>query len=148
MDSLRSEKAYRGWGHDITDQETPLEAGLGFAVAFGKVEDFIGKDALLRQREQRLTRRLVVFTVDDPEPLLLGDEPIFRDGRLVGRITSGSFGHTLGRSIGMGYVENSEGVAPGFIRSASYELEIATERFRASPHLRPPYDPRGERLRA
>ena len=148
MDSLRSEKAYRGWGHDITDQETPLEAGLGFAVAFDKGGDFIGRDALLSQREQRLTRRLVVFTVDDPEPLLLGDEPIFRDGRLVGRITSASFGHTLGRSIGMGYVENGGGVAPEFIRSGSYELEIATERFPASPHLRPPYDPRGERVRA
>ena len=84
MDSLRIEKAYRAWGLDITDQETPLEAGLGFAVGFDKGSDFIGREALLCQRQEGLARRLAVFTVDDPEPLLLGDEPIYRDGVLVG----------------------------------------------------------------
>ena len=81
MESLRCEKAYRSWGTDITDQDTPLEAGLGFAVALDKGPEFTGRDALLRQREEGLKRRFVVFTLDDPEPLVLGDEPIYRDGR-------------------------------------------------------------------
>ena len=148
MDSLRSEKAYRAWGLDIIDMDTPLEAGLGFAVALDKEAEFIGKEALLRQRENGLTKRLVVFTVDDPEPLLLGDEPIYRDGELVGRTTSGAYGHTLGRSVGMGYVEGRDGVDAAYIRSGSYEIEIAAERFPATAHLRPPYDPKSERVRA
>ena len=85
---------------------------------------------------------------DDPEPLLLGEEPIFRDGVVVGRITSGAYGHTLGRSVGMGYVENEEGVNAGYIRSGSYEIEVLTERYPASPTLRAPYDPKGEQVRA
>ena len=148
MESLRVEKAYRAWGLDITDQETPLEAGLGFAVGFEKGSDFLGREALLRQRQAGLARRLAVFTVDDPEPLLLGDEPIYRDGVLVGRTTSGAFGHTLGSSIGMGYVENGDGVDRRFIMSGSYEVEILAQRFSATPGLRPPYDPKSERVRA
>ena len=147
MDSLRSEKAYRGWGHDITDMETPLEAGLGFAVGFDNGADFIGRDALLRQREGSLKRRLAVFTLDDPEPLLLGDEPVYRDGQLVGRITSGAYGHTLGRSVGMGYVESEDGVDAAYIRGGSYELELLTERYPATATLRAPYDPKSERVR-
>ena len=148
MDTLRIEKGYRAWGHDITDQDTPLEAGLTFAVAFDKSADFIGRDALLRQREQGMTRRLVMFTLDDPEPYLLGNEPIYRDGVVVGRITSGFYGHTVGRSVGMGYVGNESGVDTDFIRAGAYELELATERFPASASLRAPYDPRGERVRS
>ena len=131
----------------VAAPDTPLEAGLRFVVAFDKSADFIGRDALLRQREEGLNRRLVIFTLGDPEPLLWGDEPIFRDGVLVGRITSGTFGHTLGRSVGMGYVSNAGGVDAEFIRSGKYEIEIATKRCRASPHLRPPYDPRNLRVR-
>ena len=147
MDSLRIEKGYRAWGLDITDQETPLEAGLGFAVAFDKGSGFIGRDALLRQRERGLQRRLAMFTLDDPEPLLHGDEPIYRDGALAGRTTSGAFGHTVGRSVGMGYVESDDGVDAASIRSGTYEIEVLAERFAAKASLRPPYDPRGERVR-
>ena len=89
-----------------------------------------------------------MFTIDDPEPLLLGDEPIYRDGVLVGRITSGSYGHTLGRSVGMGYVESEGGVDSAYIRAGSYEIEIMTERHTATATLRAPYDPNGDRLRA
>src|SRR5207247_2051765 len=103
MDSLRMEKGYRSWGHDIGSEDTPLEAGLSFAVAFKK-DGFAGRDALLRHRDTSLARRLVMFTLADPQPLLLGDEPIYRDGVLVGRITSGAYGHTLGRPVGMGFV--------------------------------------------
>ena len=145
MDSLRMEKAYRAWGLDIVDQDTPLEAGLRFAVDFDT--DFIGKGALLRQREVGLNKRLAVFAVDDPEPILLGDEPIFRDGEPVGRITSASYGHTVGRSVGMGYVENESGIDADFVRSGTYELEIMTARHPATASFRPAYDPRGERVR-
>src|SRR5207248_2921447 len=113
MDSLRMEKGYRSWGHDIGGEDTPLEAGLGFAVAFKK-DGFVGREVLLRQRDKPLARRLVMFTLADSEPLLLGDEPIYRDGVLVGRITSGAYGHTLGRSVGMGYVTHADGVDAGF----------------------------------
>ena len=148
MDSLRGEKAYRGWAHDVTDMDTPLEAGLGFAVAFDKNTEFIGREALLRQREEGLKRRLVVFTVDDAEPLLLGNEPIYRDSRIVGRLTSGTYGHTLGRSVGMGYIENEEGVTSSYVKTGAYEIEIAAERYAATPTLRSPYDPNNERVRA
>ena len=147
LESLRVEKAYRAWGLDISDQETPLEAGLSFAVAFDKPAGFNGKEALLRQRREGLKKRLAVFTLDDPEPLLLGDEPIYRDGKLVGRTTSGAFGHTVGRSVGMGYVEHEEGVDPAFIRSGSYEIEVLAERQTANAGLRAAYDADGERVR-
>ena len=146
MDSLRLERGYRSWGHDIGGEDTPLEAGLGFAVAFKK-DGFVGRDALLRQRDRPLARRLVMFTLDDPEPLLLGDEPIWRDGVLVGRITSGACGHTLGRSVGMGYVTHADGVDAAFLRTGRWELEIATERVPATAQLEPPYDPTSARVR-
>jgi 4-methylaminobutanoate oxidase (formaldehyde-forming) len=146
MDSLRLEKGYRSWGHDIGPDDTPLEAGLGFAVAFQK-EGFTGREALLRQRDAPLARRLVLFTLDDPEPLLLGDEPIWRDGALVGRITSAAYGHTLGRSVGMGYVTHPGGVDAALVRAGRWELEIATERFPAMARLEPPYDPTSARVR-
>jgi 4-methylaminobutanoate oxidase (formaldehyde-forming) len=146
MESLRIEKGYRAWGPDLTDQDTPLEAGLGFAIAFKKATEFNGKNALLRQLEQGVKRRLVMFTLDDPEPLLLGDEPIYRNGELAGRITSGSYGHTIGRSVGMGYVENKAGVNGAYIRSGNYEIEIKSDRFKATASLRSPYDPEGKNV--
>jgi glycine cleavage system T protein len=146
MDSLRMEKGYRSWGHDIGGDDTPLQAGLGFAVALKK-DAFVGRDALLRQRDKPLTRRLVMFTLDDAAPLLLGDEPIYRDGVLVGRITSGAYGHTLGRSVGMGYVTHADGVDAAFVRAGRWQLEIALGRFAATAHLEPPYDPKSARVR-
>jgi len=149
LNSLRIEKAYRHWGHDMTDEDTLLEAGLAFTAAWDKPGGFIGREALLRQRERGLARRLAIFALEDPEPLLYHNEPIWRDGRLVGRISSGMYGHTLGRSIGLGYVRNDAGPATAeWIAAASYELEIATERFPATVSLRPPYDPGNERIRS
>jgi len=147
MDTLRMEKGYRSWGHDIGGEDTPLEAGLGFAVAFKK-DGFVGRDALLRQREAPLGRRLVMFNLADPEPLLLGDEPIWRDGVLIGRITSAAYGHTLGRSVGMGYVSHAGGVDAAFVKSGRWELELATDRFAAVASLEPLYDPTSARVRA
>ncbi|GIT26474.1 MAG: hypothetical protein CM1200mP41_25180 [Gammaproteobacteria bacterium] len=101
LNSLRIEKAFRHWGHDISDEDTPLEAGLGFAVDFGKPGGFLGEAALLKQREQPLTRRLIQFLVNDPEPLLYHDEPIWRDDVRVGRTTSGMYGHSLVVQLGL-----------------------------------------------
>ncbi|MGA0595882.1 GcvT family protein [Enterovirga sp. CN4-39] len=148
MNSLRMEKGYRHWGHDITDEDTPLEAGLGFAVAMNKPGEFIGREALLRQKERGLTRRLVQFSLDDPEPLLYHNEPILRDGTIVGRVTSGMFGHTIGRSIGLGYVENrGEVVTADFINGGGFEIEVAGSRFKATASLKPFYDPGNLRVK-
>jgi 4-methylaminobutanoate oxidase (formaldehyde-forming) len=150
MDSLRIEKAYRHWGHDISDEVTSLEAGLDFTHAWDKPNGFIGRDALLRAKEAGPPRRrLCVFRLDDPAPLLYHNEPIWRSGELVGRITSAWYGHTLGRAIGLGYVRNDgpEGALPEWIATGTYELEVANERFPASVSLKAFYDPRNERIR-
>jgi 4-methylaminobutanoate oxidase (formaldehyde-forming) len=147
LDSLRLEKAYRHWGHDIADEDTPLEAGLAFACAFDKATPFIGRDALLAQRQRTATKRLVQFKPLDPEPLLFHDEPIVMDGDRIGLLTSGSYGHTLGAAIGMGWVRHPDGVTPDLLRSARFEIEIAGERYPAAGSLHAFYDPKGERLR-
>lgn len=147
MDSLRLEKAYRHWGHDITDEDTALEAGLAFACAFGKETGFIGKQALLRQKEGGVKKRLVQFALEDPLPLLYRNEPIYRDGAMVGLITSGSYGHTLGRSVGLGYVRNEGGVDAGFVLGGKYEIDVAGIRYAARASLKPMYDPHSERAR-
>ncbi|MCH6588673.1 MAG: FAD-dependent oxidoreductase, partial [Proteobacteria bacterium] len=148
MDSLRIEKAYRHWGHDITGEDTPLEAGLGFAVRFDKNQPFIGRDALLGQRQAGVKKRLVQFALEDPEPLLYHNEPVMRDGEIVGYLTSGNYGHHLGRAIGLGYVGHPDGVDADFVNSGSYEIEVAGERFAARASLRPLYDPKAERVKA
>ena len=147
MDSLRMEKAYRSWGHDLGSDDTPLAAGLDFAVRLDKRADFIGKEALRAQRERPLGRRLVVFVLESPEPLLHGDEPIWRDGELVGRTTSGAYGHTVGRAVGLGYVSHGDGVSDAFVESGDWVLEIAGERAPARAQLAPPYDPKSLRVR-
>jgi glycine cleavage system aminomethyltransferase T/glycine/D-amino acid oxidase-like deaminating enzyme len=149
LNSLRVEKAYRHWGHDITEEDTPFEAGLGFAVAFGKDRPFIGREALLRQRDAGLKRRLATFTLDDPDRMLYHNEPIWRDGALVGRTTSAMFGHTVGRAIAFGYVED-EGriVASEFLRTGAYEIEVGGERIPARCTLGALYDAKSERIRS
>ena len=141
------EKAYRHWGHDISDEDTPLQAGLGFAVSWSK-PGFIGREALLRQKEQGLTRRLVQFALQDPMKLLYHNEPIWRDGVIVGRVTSGMFGHTLGKSLGMGYVGNSAGLADReFVLGGSYEIEVAGVRVPADASMSGLYDPANIRIK-
>jgi glycine cleavage system T protein len=149
MNSLRMEKAYRHWGHDLSDEHTPLEAGLGFTIDWSKPSGFIGREALLRQKEAGLRRRLVQFMLERSDQLLYHDEPIWRDGELVGRITSGMFGHTLDRPLGMGYVaDDGRVIDPEWVRGGNYEIEIATERVRARASLRPFYDPSNRRVKA
>ncbi|MFQ5623294.1 MAG: FAD-dependent oxidoreductase [Paracoccaceae bacterium] len=146
MDSCRIEKAFRHFGHDITCEDHVLEAGLGFAVKTAK-PDFIGRDAVLRKRDEGLSRRMVQFLLSDPEPLLYHNEPIMRDGEVVGYVSSGNYGHTLGAAVGMGYVPCAGETADEVLASA-YEIEVAGARVFATPSLRPLYDPRSERVRA
>jgi 4-methylaminobutanoate oxidase (formaldehyde-forming) len=150
LDSLRLEKAYRSWGHDISDEDTSVEAGLTFTHAWDKPGGFIGRDALLRQREDGPRRRLAAFLLDDPGPILYHNEPIIRDGAIVGRITSGWYAHTCGRAIGLGYVRDPEGgvVDGDFLRAGTYQAEVANERFGAQLFTRSPYDPSGARIHA
>jgi len=148
LNSLRMEKGYRHWGHDISDEDTPLQSGLGFAVAMKKPGGFIGLEALQAQKEAGLTRRLVQFALDDATPLLYHNEPICRDGAIVGRISSGMFGHHLGKSLGMGYVEcQTQGEAPEAILQGKYEIEVAGVRYSAQPSLAPLYDPSSARIK-
>jgi len=145
LDSCRIEKAFRHFGHDITDEDHVLEAGLGFAVKTAK-GDFIGRDAVLRKKESGLERRMVQFRLKDPEPLVLHNEAILRDGEVVGTVTSGNYGHFLGGAIGMGYVPCA-GESEAEVLGSTYEIEIAGERFAAEASLRPLYDPKSERVR-
>ncbi|MCK5778576.1 MAG: FAD-dependent oxidoreductase [Rhodospirillales bacterium] len=146
LNSLRMEKAYRHWGHDISEEETPLEAGLMFAVKTDK-GDFIGRDAVLRQKEEGAKQRLVQFKLNDPAPLLYHNEPIYRDGVIVGYLTSGMYGHTLGGAIGLGYVKNADGVDAAFVNDGRYEIEVAGRKFPADASLKPMYDPKSEKVR-
>ncbi len=146
LDSLRMEKAFRHFGHDITDEDHVLEAGLGFAVKTGKGE-FIGREAVLRKREAGLSRRLLQFRLKEPGPVLFHNEAVVRDGRIVSILTSGNYGHTLGGATGLGYVP-CEGESAEVVLASSYEIEIAGRRVAAEASLKPLYDPTGERMRA
>ena len=152
LDSCRIEKAFRHFGHDITDEDHVLEAGLGFAVKTQKPSsrfgDFLGRDAVLRRREEGLSRRLLQFKLRDPEPLLYHNEPVWRGGEIVGHITSGNYGHFLGGAIGMGYVDCPAGATAEEVVSAAYSVEVAGERWEADVSLKPLYDPKSERPRS
>jgi glycine cleavage system T protein len=145
LDSCRIEKAFRHFGHDITDEDHVLEAGLGFAVKTAKGA-FIGRDAVLKKQDEGLQNRLVQFRLKDPQPLLFHNEAVVRGGKIVGTVTSGNYGHHLGGAIGLGYVP-CEGENEASVLSSSYEIEIAGERFAAEASLKPMYDPRAERVR-
>ncbi|WP_210877753.1 GcvT family protein [Roseovarius autotrophicus] len=145
MDSCRIEKAFRHFGHDITCEDHVLEAGLGFAVKTAKPA-FIGRDAVLRKRETGLERRLVQFRLTEPEPMLYHNEPVLRDGEIVGHLTSGAYGHHLGAAIGMGYVP-CPGESAEQVLASRYEIDVAGSRVRAEASLRPLYDPASERMR-
>ena len=145
LDSCRIEKGFRHFGHDITDEDHILEAGLGFAVRTAK-GDFIGRDAVLAKREAGLARRLVQFRLTDPEPMLFHNEAIVRDGQIVGIITSGNYGHHLGGAVGLGYVPCA-GESAEDVLASTYEIEVAGRRWPAIASLTPMYDPKSERVR-
>jgi glycine cleavage system aminomethyltransferase T len=146
MDTCRAEKAFRHFGHDITSEDHVLEAGLGFAVKTAK-PDFIGRDAVLAKKEAGLDRRMVQFLLQDPAPLVYHNEPILRNGEIVGHLTSGAYGHHLGGAIGMGYVP-CKGESAAELLASSYEIDVAGARVAATASLKPLYDPKSERVRA
>ncbi len=149
LDTLRMEKAYRDYGHDIDNTDTPLEVGLNFAVDYDKPGGFIGREALLRRKESGPPKyRLVQFLLNDPEPFLYGSEPIYRDGVFVGHVLAGNYGHSLGAAVGVGHVNHAEGVTAEFIRSGSYAINIAGVRYPAKASLRGFYDPENSRVRS
>ena len=147
MNSLRMEKAYRHWGDDIAEEDTPLQAGLSWGVAFDKPGGFIGCEALVAQRAAGVNRRLVQFFLNDPEPLLYHDEPVYRDGLLVSRITSGMYGHTLGGALGMGYVPCEPDTPRAQVIEGTFEIDVNGTRVPASASFRPFYDPDSKRVR-
>ena len=146
MDSCRIEKAYRHFGHDITCEDHVLEAGLGFAVDTAK-PDFIGKKAVFDKKECGLEKRLVQFQLTDPEPLLYHNEPIMRDGEIVGYISSGNYGHKLGGAIGMGYVP-CKNESPEELLSSKFEIDVSGTICAAKASLKPLYDPLSKRTKA
>ena len=147
LNALRMEKAYRHWGHDITDEDTPLEAGLGFAVRMDKPGGFIGREALLKQKEDGLKQRLVQFLLKSPEPMLYHNEPIWKGDRIVGYIRSGMYAHGLGAACGLGYVTDPDGGVVGPIGADDFEIEIAGVRYPATASLKPLYDPSNARIK-
>jgi len=148
LNSLRMEKAYRHWGHDICDEDTPLEAGLQFAVAWDKPGGFVGLEALSERRAEGVRRRLVAVALERADRLLYHNEPIWRNDELVGRISSGMFGHTVGASLGLGYLANGGApVSAEWIAAGRYEVEVACERVPARVSLRPFYDPSSARVK-
>ena len=147
LESARTEAGRKDYGLDMENSDTALEAGLGFAVDFDKPDGFVGHDALLKQRENRpLQSRLVAFLLEDPEPLLYGEEPILYEGVTVGYLRSGAYGHTLGGAMGFGYVENESGVTVDQVKSDGFEIQVAGERYAAKASLRPMYDPKNLRV--
>ncbi|MCX8519998.1 MAG: FAD-dependent oxidoreductase, partial [Rhodoferax sp.] len=149
LNSCRMEKAYRHWGDDISVEDTPLEAGLGFAVAWNKPQAFIGKETLLRQREKGDPhKRLVQFRLQTRDRLLYREEPILVNGQRAGAITSGMYGHRLDASLGMGYVRAGEPITAAWVAAQKFELEIGWERYPVDAQLEPFYDPGMQRIKA
>ncbi|NML76094.1 FAD-dependent oxidoreductase [Rhizobium sp. S-51] len=148
LESLRLEKGYRAWGSDITPNDTPFEAGLGWAVKLRKNTDFNGRRTLEGLQDAPLKKRLAGFTVDNPDIVLVGRETILRNGEPVGYLTSGGFGYTIGKNIGYGYVRNAEGVSDDYLLDGAYELVVAMEKTPAKIHLGPLFDPAMERIKA
>jgi sarcosine dehydrogenase len=147
IETLRLEKGYRAWGADIGPDHTPVEAGLAWAVKMKSGRPFLGREAIAAQLANGVKKRLATFTAA-PDVVLLGRETIYRDGERMGWLSSGGYGHTVGQSIGMGYVRHPGGVTEDFVLSGSYELEVASERVPARVTFSPLHDPKGLKVKA
>lgn len=147
-ESLRVEKAFRHWGHDMGTHDTPVEAGLMFSCKLDKPGGFMGCDALAARRETRGDRRIMQFLLEDPDAFIYHHEPIYRDGALVGRVTTGSYGHSLGGAVALGMVSIPEGGTARDIENGTYEIAVAGKRISARASLRPMYDPTNARVKA
>lgn len=149
LDSCRIEKKFVHFGHDVANEDTPLEAGLGFVCDLLKPEGFIGKQAIVEQKDNKswMKKRLVQFLLQDPEVMLYHHEPIWQDGTLIGHLTSGSYGHTLGASVGLGYIKSDNSITKKSLQTSNFEIEVAGVRIPAKASLSAMYDPRAERMR-
>ena len=148
IEGLRLEKGYRAWGRELTPDDTPFQAGLGWAVKLDKLGGFIGQKALLEAKAKPLARRLVSIVLEDGEPLLWGGEALLRDGKAVGDLTSAAYGHTIGAAVGLGYVKRVDGEAIDAAWLAGrFEVDLAGNRLAAKVSLRAPYDPQGARIK-
>jgi sarcosine dehydrogenase len=148
LESLRLEKGYRAWSSDITPNDTPLHAGLGWAVKMKTNQPFMGREALEKISQAPLTKMLAVFTTEREDIVLCGRETILRDGKIAGYLTSGGYGYTVARPIGFGYVRNAEGLTEDYVRNGYYELVVAKEIVKANIHLQPIYDPLNQRVKS
>ncbi len=150
LDSGRIEKKFLHFGHDISDEETPLECGYSFVCNVDKDIPFIGRDAILKQQESGTwkSKRLVQFLLEDPDAMLYHHEPILQNGKTVGHLTSGNYGHFLGGSVGLGYVHSKEAINKDLVESATFEIDVAGERIPATASLTAMYDPKALRMRA
>lgn len=148
LESLRLEKFYRAWGSDITPNDNPFEAGLGWAVKLKSDRSFLGRQAMENQSNSKLKKKLACFISDDPEVVLLGRETILRDGEQVGYLTSGGFGYTIGKPIGFGYIRKPDGLTEDFIRAGRYELIVAQDRVSCKVALGALHDPANARVKA
>lgn len=147
LSSLRMEKAYRDFGHDIDNTDSPLEVGLGFTIDWDK--DFVGRQAVTAVKESGpLMRRLAQVRILDPEPLMFHGEVVYREGIPVGYIRAASYGHTLGGAVGLAMIETGEPVTPDVINSGTWEVDVAGTRYPAVASLRPMYDPDNARIKA
>jgi 4-methylaminobutanoate oxidase (formaldehyde-forming) len=149
LDSCRIEKKFVHYGHDVAEEDTPLECGLSFVCDLEKEIPFIGRDAILKQKESKsfMRKRLVQFLLEDPEAMLYSHEPIIRDGEIVGHLTSGNYGHTLGGSVGLGYVEVEDQVTKEYIDAGKFEIDVGGDRIPAQASLSAMYDPQAKRMR-
>lgn len=142
LSSLRLEKAYRDYGHDIDNTDDPYEVGLGFAVDLKKPAGFIGKEALLKKKAAGpLTRRLVQVLIKDPEPLMYHVEIVHRNGRPVGYLRAASYGFSLGGAVGLAMIEAGEPIDENYLKNATWEVEINNKRYPAVVSLKPLFDP-------
>jgi 4-methylaminobutanoate oxidase (formaldehyde-forming) len=149
LEGLRIEKGFRAWSRELTPDVNPYEAGLGFAVALDKPGGFIGRDALTVAKDAGTFRkRIVLFSLNDSEPVLWGGELLLRNGEPVGEVRSAGYGHTLGGAVALGLIEREAGVDAAFIQSGSWEIDVAGECHSVTAHLHTPYDPKAERPRA
>ena len=148
IESLRLEKGYRAWGSDITPNDTPFHAGLGWAVKMKANTPFLGRDACAKIAAKPLTKLLAGFTTERENIVLVGRETILRNGDFAGYLTSGGYGYSIGRPIGYGYIRNASGVTDTYIREGRYELVVAQERVKARVHLAAMFDPTNARVKA
>ena len=146
IETLRLEKGYRAWGSDIGPDHTPDEAGLGWAVKMNKNITFKGRASVEVQRATGKKKMLATFMADG-NIILSGRETIYRNGERVGWLSSAGYGHTLGKSIGLGYIRNAAGVDADYVLSGAYELDVATERVPCTVSFAPLYDPKMERVK-